>query len=194
MRAWLALKFMELPFRQHKVLMGDHFLPLLAPHSPAGRVPILIDQDLKVWDSLAICEYANDVLAPGRGWPGDPSQRARARTICAEIHSGFLALRTQLPFNVRRSKPTDCLTAEAELEIRRLQDIVQEAEGPGLFGEISIADAFVVPSLLRLRSYCIPLDGKVRSYLQAMEGTAALKEWMAQVAQETEVVEKYEAP
>ncbi len=100
LRGWLALKAFDVPFEEIKLsLFSDEFYTELAKHSPVGKVPVLVDGDLSVWDSLAICEYINETYLDGKGWPVDKSKRAVARSVVADMHSGLFGIRTEMPMN-----------------------------------------------------------------------------------------------
>src|SRR5690606_24543229 len=134
-------------------------------HSPAGRVPVLRHGALVVWDSLAICEYVAE-LFPDRGlWPSAVARRARARSLCAEMRAGFQALRQELPMNTRRRRRTQRPLSDAvHGDIARIEEIWSDAEGPFLFGEFGIADAFFAPVASRFLSYGIEVEGPAAAY------------------------------
>jgi glutathione S-transferase len=185
LRPWLLLRQFGVAFEEIKLPLDEpEFYARIGDYSPAGRVPVLIDSDLMdheridagvandglhVWDSLAICEYANEYLLDNRGWPVDRSARARARTVSAEIHSGFSALRNALPMNARKRVPMPALGEDAIRDIERVKAIWHEGrerhagQGDFLFGPFSIADAMYAPVVLRFVSYAIELDPIERS-------------------------------
>ncbi len=146
--------------------------------------------ELHIWDSLAICEYVNEHLLGGRGWPADRSARARARSISAEMHSGFSALRTALPMNTRKRVPTPALGADVVRDIDRVKAIWREArerhagQGDFLFGQFSIADAMYAPVVLRFVGYAIDLGPTERRYADAVLALPAMHEWLADAATE----------
>jgi glutathione S-transferase len=143
-----------------------------------------------VWDSLAICEYANETFLEGRGWPTDPGLRALARCASAEMHSGFAALRAQLPMNCRRQPSAYRWKADAEADIRRVlvlwRELRRRAEGPFLCGAFGIVDAMYAPVAIRFRGYGVPLDDNARQYCEALFALPAMREWQAAAEAETE--------
>jgi glutathione S-transferase len=162
-------------------------------HSPSGRVPVLHDGDTVVWDSLAICEYAAERHPERRMWPHSSTARARARSICAEMHSGFTHLRTELPMNcrarkVRRERSTGVLR-DVERIVTCWRDTRAEfgSDGPFLFGAFSIADAFFAPVASRFFTYDVAIDEEARAYQEALFALPAVQLWMA--AAEDEPIE-----
>jgi glutathione S-transferase len=150
------------------------------------------------WDSLAICEYANERWLDGRGWPADPARRAVARSIAAEMHSGFPALRAQLPMNLRRTPREPHWDEAARRDIARVQAIWREqraraGEGDFLFGGFGIADAMYAPVCARFRSYGVPLDPVCAAYVEAVFALPAMREWLPAGLAETARVAADEA-
>ena len=196
LRPWLLLRQSGVEFREIKLPLDEpEFYARITEYSPAGRVPVLIhhDQsvgDVHVWDSLAICEYANEHLLDDRGWPSERAARAHARSISAEMHSGFTALRTALPMNTRKRVPTPTLTADVLRDIARVTALWREARerhashGDFLFGRFSIADAMYAPVVLRFLSYAIDLGTVERTYADAILALPVLQEWLAEAAHE----------
>jgi len=185
LRPWLLL-------RQHGVDFDEVRLPLDTPefyaaigtYSPTGRVPVLRVDDLVVWDSLAILEYSNERWLDGAGWPRHIAARARARSVSAEMHSGFANLRAQCPMDcVKRS--TAPVSAEVLRDIERIGALWRDcrarhgAEGPFLFGQFGIADAMYAPVALRIVSYAIPIGPVERDYVDALLALPALREWLS---------------
>jgi glutathione S-transferase len=192
MRPWLLL-------RQFGIAFDEILLPLDTPeyyrripdYSPTGRVPVLRDGDLNVWDSLAICETINERWLGGRGWPEDPGNRALARSAAAEMHSGFGAMRGQLPFNCRR-RPNDYRwSADVDGDIARIQQLWRElrlrrkADGEFLCGRFGIVDAMFAPVCVRFRGYGMPVDDNAESYMRAIFSLPAFIEWDAAALAET---------
>jgi glutathione S-transferase len=165
-------------------------------HSPSGKVPCLIDGALVVWDSLAICETANERYADGALWPAAPDARARARAVSAEMHSGFAALRTHMPMDIRARNPERGAAAQQRADvaadIARIQsiwiDCLERSGGPLLFGRFSIADAFFAPVVTRFRTYGVDLPAALARYADAVLGLAAMQRWIEAAAAETEVI------
>jgi glutathione S-transferase len=159
-------------------------------HSPSGKVPCLIDGDTIVWDSLAICEYLAESV-PSL-WPEDRKARAEARSISAEMHSGFGALRRSMPMNIRAHKPYKEFSAETTADIERIVDIWEGCRsrfaggGPFLFGHFSIADAMFAPLVWRFLTYAIELPPASRAWLETMRTLPAMEEWRAGALAEPE--------
>ena len=191
LRPWFLLRQLDVAFDEIKLpLDTPEFYARIVDYSPAGRVPVLIDGDVHVWDSLAICEYVNENFLDGRGWPADRAARGWARAISAEMHSGFAALRTNMPMNIRRQVPTPTLNATTEGDIGRVRAIWAGArerhagQGPFLFGAFSIADAMYAPVVFRFVSYSVELGAVERAYVDTLLATPALREWIAEAATE----------
>jgi glutathione S-transferase len=199
LRPWLALRAAGIPFEEEVVLLDrPDTAERLARLSPSGRVPVLLDGDLVVWDSLAICEYAAERFPERRLWPADARVRAVARSACAEMHSGFQALRERLPVNIRASRPEVGLTPPVEADVARLVQLWTDcrerfgAGGPFLFGPFSIADAFFAPVVTRFRTYGVPLDGEAARWAEAVLAVPAMQEWVAAARAEKESVARYD--
>lgn len=196
LRAWLALKATGQPFEEVAVLLDQPTTHAdIRQHSPSGRVPALIDGDLTVWDSLAIVEYLAERFPAAGLWPADGATRARARSVVAEMHAGFAALRTAYPMNLRRlHQPRAAPQPQADADIARVCEIWRIARGrfgaggPYLFGAFTAADAFYAPVATRLRSYDIALGDVETAYLEAVFAHPAMQEWCAGAASETAVV------
>ncbi|RBK70953.1 glutathione S-transferase, partial [Xanthomonas oryzae] len=147
------------------------------------QVPVLWDDTLHVWDSLAICEYINERWLDGRGWPADLAVRAQARAAAAEMHSGFAALRSQLPMNLARPPGPAQWDAAAERDITRIQALWASLraedgqDGPFLCGQFGIVDAMFAPVALRFSSYGVPLFEAAGDYLAALDALPALRDW-----------------
>lgn len=196
LRAWLAARQSGLPFEEVLIDLGapDTRARILA-HSPAARVPVLIDGETTVWDSLAIVEYLAE-RAPDAGlWPAERGARAVARSIAAEMHSGFQALRGHLPMNVRRPPAERAPTPEAAVDAARVRAIWCDVrarfggEGPFLFGQFGAADAFFAPVVWRFVTYRVPLGTIESAYVEAMLAHPPMVEWADAARAETWVVE-----
>ena len=197
LRGWLVARKAGLTFDELFVPLdtpeGDR---LMAEHCPADRVPVLEDGGLAIWDSLAIAEY----LAGSHPalWPADRAARAVARSACAQMHSGFPALRDELPMNCRRALAPVDYSAACATEIACIEALWAElrrrfgAGGPWLCGDWSIADAFFAPVALRLDRYAVPVGGEARAYIDAQLGDADLADWIAAARQERYVIEHEE--
>ena len=189
LRAWLAMKTLGLPFEEKRVaLYTPQGKAEILRHSPAGKVPILVDGSTVVWDSLAILEYLAE-RHPSL-WPADPLQRAHARSISAEMHSGFAKLRTHMSMNVRRRYPGKGRTPEVLAEIERIATIFDAARGPFLFGAFGAADAMYAPVVLRFRTYAVQIRN--RKYMGAVLALPALQEWIEAAERETESIPQFD--
>ena len=172
LRPWLAMKLAGIAFDEIRIpLYGPGSKERILEHSPAGKVPILKDGATVVWDSLAILEYLAERYA--QLWPRDRVERARARSISAEMHSGFAQLREHMSMNVRKRYPGKGRTLEVEKDIARISAIWAEAKGPFLFGEFTAADAMYAPVVLRFRTYGV--EGPNRQYMDAMLALPAMR-------------------
>lgn len=185
MRPWIALRAAGIAFTEQKLgLFTEEFSRRLALVSPAGLVPVLLDGDFAVWDSLAICEYAAEAHPGAKLWPQDPKARARARSLAAQMHSGFGALRQALPMNIEAHLPGVDIPEAARQDISRMQAIWHDTRaefgqgGPFLFGGFSIADAFFAPVVSRFVTYGVAAAGPVRDYMDAVLALPAMQEWM----------------
>jgi glutathione S-transferase len=191
LRAWLAMKVLGVPFEERRIpLYGPDSKAELLKVSPAGKVPILVDGATTVWDSLAILEYLAE--RHPQLWPADAAQRARARSICAEMHAGFPNLRHHMCMNIRRRHPGKGRTPEVLAEIRRIVEIWGEARGPFLFGAFGAADAMYAPVALRFRTYEVELPPACRAYADALLDLPAMRVWIADAERETEVLPQFE--
>jgi glutathione S-transferase len=186
LRAWLALKHVGTPFKEVVIPLdgpGARTAEIL-PHSPSGKVPALRYGEMVVWDSLAIGEYLAEEFHQAHLWPSERIARATARSACAEMHSGFPNLRSQLPMNIRRHPFELARTSEVENEIGRIVSLWGEcrrrfgATGPFLFGKFTLADAMFAPVATRFRTYCVPLDEGASAYVDAIYEHPAMREWI----------------
>lgn len=199
LRGWLLLKQTGLPFEEQvEDLRSPAFYAMMEQHSPVGKVPTLVDGDVDIWDSLAIAEYCQE-LAPETGvWPKADKARARARSITAEMHSGFMALRATCPMQMRRQVKGFTHTEDALKDIARIDDIWAKtpedfgASGPFLFGEWCAADAFFAPVASRFWTYGAPLSAAAQRYMDAVLDHPWMVEWTADAMKETWVNESYE--
>lgn len=199
LRPWLLMKQAGIEFTEKRISLyaGDAKQTILQ-HSEAGKVPVLKDGELTIWDSLAICEYLAEKF-PGRHlWPADAAARAHARAISAEMHSGFTNVRSQMPMNVRREIPGRGKTPEVAAEVARIEAIWNGCrarhgnDGPFLFGAFSIADAMYAPVASRFRTYGASLKGAAVRYVDTILALPAMREWIADAHAETEVNPQYE--
>jgi glutathione S-transferase len=191
LRPWLVLKHHGLPFREIKLpLDTPAFHARIVEYSWARRVPVLIDGDAHIWDSLAIVEYLNEKVG-GAAWPADPVVRAHARSISAEMHSGFPALRTTWPMHATGSNPHVPLPPEGRNDVARVQAIWDDcrtkysARGPWLMGGFSIADAMYAPVVLRFLHYAATgLSAHSQAYMRQWLQNPHLREWIDEAAGE----------
>ena len=191
LRPWLAMKVLGIPFREERIaLYVAGAKEKIRAHSPAGKVPCLVDGELRVWDSLAILEYLAE-RHPGV-WPADAAARARARSISAEMHSGFANLRNHMSMNIRKRFPGKGRTPEVLAEIARIVEIWSECRGPFLFGAFSAADAMYAPVVLRFRTYAVELPPACRAYADAVLALPALQAWIADAEREAESLPQFE--
>lgn len=193
LRPWLLLRHFGVAFDEVRLpLDTPEYHAQIGRWSPTRRVPVLHDDGLVIPDSLAICEYANERWLDGRGWPRDMRTRALARAAAAEMHSGFGALRQQLPMNCRRQPDGYSGDASAAADIARVQALWRElrghtaADGAFLCGEFGIVDAMFAPVVMRFVGYGVTLDEHARSYVEAMTALPALREWRAAAEAEPE--------
>ena len=199
LRPWLLMKQAGIAFEEIRLsLYAEGAKQKLLEHSAAGKVPVLKDGDMTVWDSLAICEYLAERYPEKQLWPAQPAARARARSISAEMHSGFTNLRNQMPMNVRREIPGRARTPEVAADVARVETIWNEcrsrhgADGPFLFGAFCIADAMYAPVASRFRTYGVALAGAGAQYAAAIHALPAMREWIAGAHAEAEVNPQYE--
>lgn len=197
LRPWLALHAVGQPFQEIRVLLGQpDTREQILGFSPSGRVPCLIDGSTVIWDSLAIIEYLAERF-PAL-WPAVAAERAVARAVSAEMHSGFQGLRSQMPLNVRKRLPGKGRSEAADADIARIAQIWTDCRrrygrgGPYLFGTFTAADAMYAPVALRFQTYGVQLTGEAGSYLDALLAHPAMQAWQAAAEAETEVIPGYE--
>jgi len=209
LRAWLLMRHFGVDFSEQYIrLCSDKMMEQMAGLCPNYKVPVLIDENkselahnkaIKIWDSLAICEYVNEQYLEGKAWPTCIEQRAIARSICAEMHAGFFNFRQELPMNCRRTPAAVVYSTETQQEINRIIALLQEClltrsqtrEG-FLFGGFSIADAYYMPVVSRFISYQIVVPDDIKQYMELMLTLPAYKQWQALAEQEVEVIESGE--
>jgi glutathione S-transferase len=199
MRPWLALRQAGIPFKEVRIpLYQPGSTEALATWSPSDKVPALHDGDIKVWDSLAICEHLNERFPEKQLWPADAAARAVARSISAEMHAGFAALRRDMSMNIRARYPGMGRTPECLAEVERILAIWTDcrarfgAGGDLLFGRFCIADAMYAPVVLRFQTYGVALTGAAKDYADAVLALPALQEWVADGVAETERIAAFE--
>ena len=200
MRPWLALRANNIPFE-------EVFIPLytdqtdkdrILSFSKAGKVPTLIDGDVRVWDSLAIIEYLAERFPEAKLWPADRAARAHARAISAEMHSGFMPLRNECGMNLHRPIRAVALSDDARANVARIQEIWADCharygkQGPFLFGAFSAADAMYAPVVHRFRTYAIQVEAEAQHYVDAMMALPAFAEWTRDGTAETLRIARFE--
>ena len=198
MRPWLLMTEAGIAFEEIPVWLSERdTVAQIARYSPSGTVPVLIDGDVSVWDSLAICEYLAEKFPEKQLWPADAAQRAHARSVSAEMHSSFGALRTNLPMNIRNRYPGKGMTPEVAADVARLQALwsgcLRACGGPFLFGRFGIADAMYAPVVFRLQTYAVALEGKAADYQRAMLAAPALVKLAQLAAVEGHAQARYDA-
>ena len=192
MRPWVLLKQAGIPFEEVMVRFDSfaadsNFKRSLQGLNPAGRVPVLVDDGFAVWDTLAIAEYAAEKFPDKQLWPMDAKARARARSVCAEMHSGFSALRSHCPMNIEASLPhIGALVwrdqAGVRSDVQRIvsmwTELLQQNQGKLLFGPFSIADAYFAPVCMRLKTYALPVPQLVTGYVEHICALPGVKAWI----------------
>ncbi|HYD81233.1 MAG TPA: glutathione S-transferase family protein [Paucimonas sp.] len=194
MRPWVAMKAFGISFEEVRIaLRRPETSTKIVHYSAAGRVPVLIDGEITVWDSLAICEYLAEQFPEKNLWPRDVAARAMARSICAEMHSGFTGLRSDMWMNIRARFPGKGRTMAAQADIGRISEIWETClsrSGPRgyLFGDFSIADAYFSPVVMRFRTYGVSLGPALDAYAARVAAHPAVARWIAEAEAETERV------
>jgi glutathione S-transferase len=183
-RPWFAMKVAGIAFQETVIsLEATDFKARIMAMSGAGKVPVLIDGDVHVWESLAILEYLAEKFPAAALWPRDAAARAHARAISSEMHAGFQALRRQLPMNVWRPVIPLALDVEAKADVARIEAIWTEcrrrfgAAGPFLYGGFGAADAMYAPVVSRFRTYAVQVSAVARDYMTAVMALPAWSEW-----------------
>jgi glutathione S-transferase len=190
-RPWLAMKVAGITFEETVIsLEAKDFKERILPLSGTGKVPVLIDGDTRVWESLSILEYLAEKFPAAGLWPRDAKARAHARTISSEMHAGFVPLRSQLPMNTWRPVKHRALDGAASANVARIDAMWTDcrarfgADGPFLFGAFSGADAMYAPVVWRFRTYAIEVGAVARAYMQAVMALPAWDEWRRAARQE----------
>ncbi len=192
MRPWVLLKQSNIPFEEVMVRFDSfdadsRFKTTIQAVNPTGKVPALVDGDLVVGDTLAIAEYLAEQFPEKKLWPADKAARARARSVCADMHSGFTGLRSHCPMNIEadlaqtgallwRDKPA--LRADVARLVALWDGLLSEYGGPMLFGEFCIADAFFAPVCMRLSNYALPVPPSIAAYVARVKALPGVKAWM----------------
>ena len=199
MRPWIFVAYHELDIEIEKIaLFTESAKQTLDQHFSNGKVPLLVDGALEVWDTMAILEYLAEKFPQTNGWPWDPAARAVARAVSAEMHSSFSALRSELPMNCRKFFPGYKLSESGTADVARIEQIWKTCRdnygqaGPWLFGDFSIADAMYAPVVMRFRSMELDLGDTSRAYFDTMHACPAVQRWLAEGRVEPEIVEEDE--
>lgn len=184
LRPWLLLRHFDVKFEEKRLILDTpDFEARISAYSPTRRVPVLHDGELVVWDSLAICEYINERWLDGQGWPRNLAARAQARAAASEMHSGFAALRTQLPMNCRRQPDAYHWDAQAQSDIDRVQQLWgvlrthHGQDGDFLCGGFGIIDAMFAPVAMRFVGYGVSMNDIATAYVRALQALPAMAEW-----------------
>jgi glutathione S-transferase len=195
LRPWFGMKVAGIAFEETVIALdAPDFKKRLLALSGAGKVPVLIDGDIRVWESLAILEYLAEKVPAAGLWPADSGARAHARATAAEMHSGFRALRAQLPMNMQRPVISRAIDNEAAADVARIEAIWNECRsrfgngGPFLYGAFGAADAMYAPVVSRLYTYDIAVNPDTRDYMRALMALPAWNEWRAAARLETWVL------
>ena len=192
MRPWVLLTQAGIPFEEvmarfDSFAPDSHFKQIIGPVSPVGKVPALVDADLAVWDTLAIAEYLSEKFPDKQLWPADVKARARARSICAEMHSGFAALRSACPMNIEASLPEigqlawrdkPAVRADVARLVAMWSELLAQHGGPMLFGTFSAADAYFSPVVMRLKTYALPVPEAIAAYMERVAALPGVKAWV----------------
>ena len=192
MRPWVLLtqagiEFEEVMARFDSFAPDSDFKKVIGPVSPVGKVPALVDADLVVWDTLAIAEYLAEKFPDQQLWPADAKARARARSICAEMHSGFAALRSACPMNIEASLPDigqlawrdkSAVRADVARLVAMWSELLAQHGGPMLFGAFSVADAYFAPVVMRLKTYALPVPEAIAAYMARVCALPGVQAWV----------------
>jgi glutathione S-transferase len=196
MRPWVLLTQAGIPFEEVMVRFDSFdansiFKNTMASVSPTGKVPALVDTsvsgDLKIWDTLAIAEYAAEQFPDKHLWPQDKAARAIARSVCAEMHAGFTGLRSHCAMNIEASLPEigqlvwrdkPAVQADVKRIVELWGDLLQKYQGPMLFGEFSVADAYFVPVCMRFNTYALPLPKNIADYVERVTRLPSVQAWI----------------
>jgi glutathione S-transferase len=201
MRPWLALRANDIPFAETLIpLYTDNPADKeqILSFSRAGKVPVLVDGETVVWDSLAIIEYIAECYPEKKLWPDEAAARAHARSVCAEMHSGFVPLRSECGMNLHRPIRPATLSPDAKANVTRIEEIWREcrarygAKGPFLFGGFGAADAMYAPVVHRLRTYAIDVAPDTKAYMETMMALPAFQQWTREGLAETLVIDRFE--
>ena len=200
MRPWVALRQFGISFEEVKIRFDSfepdsNFKQTLARVSPAGAVPVLVDEGFAVWDTLAIAEYLAEKFPQHALWPKDPQARARARSLCAEMHGGFRALRNACGMNIEASLPEigarvlqeqPDVRADLGRLVQAWQEVLTAHGGPFLFGAFTLADAYFAPVVARVRTYALPVPHQVAAWAERVWASEGVSAWVADALKEAD--------
>jgi len=198
LRPWLLMKHFGISFDEIHIWLGqDDTAQQIAEYSPSGRIPCLIDENrVAIWDSLAIAETLAERFPQHALWPRDATARAHARSVSAEMHSGFSALRNEMPIKIRSTLPGQGATPEALADVARIDAIwcecLEQYGGPFLFGDFSIADAMFAPVVMRFNTYRPALSPKATAYVAHLTAQPATQVWIYDAQVEGHTIGRYE--
>lgn len=199
LRPWLLMRQASIDFEEVRLpLYTETWTANISRYSPSGKVPALIDGEVRIWDSLAICEYLAEKHPEKQLWPRERAARAMARAVSAEMHSGFPNLRSNMAMNVRRELPGRGRTPETLRDVSRVKALWNEcrsgfgSQGRFLFGAFTIADAMYAPVASRFKTYAVELDPVCQAYVDAIHALPAMQRWISEATAETEVIAQYE--
>ncbi len=206
MRPWVLLRQAGLPFEEVMVRFDSFaadsaFKQQLLALNPIGKVPVLLDTEvdggLAIWDTLAIAEYLAEKYPQAQLWPSDTASRARARSICAEMHSGFAALRTHCGMNIEAALPEigqlvwrdqAAVRSDVARIVAMWSGLLERHGGPMLFGEFSVADAYFAPVVMRLKTYALPVPAEISAYVERVCALPAVQAWVQDALAEKDFV------
>ena len=207
MRPWVLLKQAGIVFEEVRVRFdsfdaNSEFKRVIGPVSPTGKVPVLVDGDLVVWDTLAIAEYLAESHPEKQLWPQDKAARTRARSVCAEMHSGFTALRSACPMNIEAHLPDtgaliwrdqSAVRADVARLVEMWSTLLAQYGGPMLFGDFTIADAYFAPVCMRLHAYALPVPPHIAAYVDRVRELPGFKTWIDEALAEKDFLD-FEEP
>jgi len=207
LRPWALMRQAGIPFEEVKLRFdsfeaNSQFKQALAQVSPAGKVPVLVDDGLAIWDTLAIAEYLAEQFPDRQLWPQDRAARARARSVCAEMHAGFSALRSNCPQNIEASLPDTgaliwrdrpAVRADVARLVAMWRELLAQHGGPLLFGAFTIADAYFAPVCMRIRTYGLPVPPDIAAYVERVAVLPGVAAWIADARAEADFRE-FEEP
>ncbi len=207
MRPWVMLKqagiaFDEVKLRFDSFTADSNFKQRLGKISPAGKVPVLVDGDLIVWDTLSIAEYVAEKFPAKQLWPTSAAARARARSVCEEMHSGFTAIRSNFPMNIEASLPqigalkmrdNAAVRGDVARIVEMWSELLDQHGGPLLFGNFTIADAYFAPVCMRFRTYQPELPAHIRAYVERVAALQGVASWISDALAEQDFLD-FEEP